>query len=283
MKIGSKTKHSGAVGGGAASSLREQRNMLCDRMNFSAAEAYKMLRTNLMFALPDENRCRIVGVTSSLHGEGKSTTSINLAYTLAETGKEVLLIDADMRLPSVAKKFALTQSPGLSNVLAGLSKAGDVLQTPLSMMNWRVLPAGDIPPNPSELLGSEQMHMLLKALAEKFDFIVVDLPPANIVSDAMVLGNWIDGLLVVVREGYSNRAALSTCMNKLSVLQSKVLGFVMTDVAEKGKEYGRRYGKYYKSYGYGSYGYSSAYAYAKAGQKRKNRNQQATRNDIEND
>ena len=79
MKIGSKTKHSGAVGGGAASSLREQRNMLCDRMNFSAAEAYKMLRTNLMFALPDENRCRIVGVTSSLHGEGKSTTSINLA------------------------------------------------------------------------------------------------------------------------------------------------------------------------------------------------------------
>ena len=188
-----------------------------------------------------------------------------------------------MRLPSVAKKFALTQSPGLSNVLAGLSKAGDVLQTPLSMMNWRVLPAGDIPPNPSELLGSEQMHMLLKALAEKFDFIVVDLPPANIVSDAMVLGNWIDGLLVVVREGYSNRAALSTCMNKLSVLQSKVLGFVMTDVAEKGKEYGRRYGKYYKSYGYGSYGYSSAYADAGTGQKRKNRKQQTTRNSIEND
>ena len=101
-------------------SAQQQRSMLCDQLSFTAAESYKQLRANMLFALPDENKCRLVGVTSAIRGEGKSTTAINLAYTIAETGREVLLIDADMRLPSVAKKLEINVKPGLSNLLAGL-------------------------------------------------------------------------------------------------------------------------------------------------------------------
>ena len=107
-----------------AVSLREQRAMQGDRLSFAASEAYKLLRTNLTFALPDEKKCRVVGVTSAMRGEGKSTTSINLAYTLAETGKKVLLIEADMRRPNLARRLAIDPAPGLSNLLAGCRTAG---------------------------------------------------------------------------------------------------------------------------------------------------------------
>ena len=103
-------------------SLKEQRAMLGDRLSFAASEAYKLLRTNLTFALPDEQRCRVVGITSASRGEGKSTTSINLAYTIAETGKRVLLVEADMRRPNLARRLAIDPAPGLSNLLAGLCR-----------------------------------------------------------------------------------------------------------------------------------------------------------------
>lgn len=105
-------------------SLKEQRAMLGDRLSFAASEAYKLLRTNLTFALPDEQRCRVVGITSASRGEGKSTTSINLAYTIAETGKRVLLVEADMRRPNLARRLAIDPAPGLSNLLAGLCREG---------------------------------------------------------------------------------------------------------------------------------------------------------------
>ena len=129
----------------AAASMREQRDMLCDRLSFTAAESYKQLRANLLFALPDENKCRIVGVTSSIRGEGKSTTSVNTAYTLAETGKRTLLIDADMRLPSVAKKLAIAGKPGLSNLLAGMCTLSEAVHASPFMDNWQIMPAGDPP------------------------------------------------------------------------------------------------------------------------------------------
>lgn len=247
----------------------EQRDMLCEKLGFVAAESYKLLRTNLMFALPDEKKCRIIGVTSAVRGEGKSTTAINLSYTLAETEKKVLLIDADMRLPSVAKKLEIKRTPGLSNVLAGLCGWQDVFQMPIPKVNWWVMPAGDIPPNPSELLGSTQMQSTLQHLATEFDFIVIDLPPVNIVSDAMVVSNWVDGLIVAVRQGYSDRQSVNACMRQLSMMKTKMLGFVMTDVKDKGKDYGR-YRKYYRRYGYrygyrhgryGRYGYDYDYGY----------------------
>ena len=249
---------------------RQQKGMLCENLSFAASESYKLLRTNLLFSLPDKT-CRILGVTSSLRGEGKSTTSVNLAYTFAQTGKRVLLIDADMRLPSIATKLDMHSAPGLSNLLAGLNSERSCLRQSAQSENWYILPAGDIPPNPSELLGSERMHALLERYSEIFDYIILDLPPVNIVVDALVISKWTDGLLLVVRENYSDRRALDSCMYQIRKLDAKLLGFVMTD-ANIGTSSYKHYGKYGKSYGYG-YGYD--YGYASAGGQKNTKKTQA--------
>ncbi len=234
-----------------------QRSMIGEGLSFAASEAYKLLRTNLLFTLP-EKTCRILGVTSSVRGEGKSTTSINLAYTFAQSGKKVLLIDADMRLPSVATKLEMHSTPGLSNLLAGLSSERQCIRKAEKLENWFILPAGDIPPNPSELLGSERMHALLERYSGVFDIIILDLPPVNIVVDALVLSKWTDGLIAVVRQNFTDKKALSSCMYQMEKLGVRFLGFVMTD-AEVGESSYKKYGKYGKNYGYG-YGYDYASA-----------------------
>ena len=239
-----------------------QKNQLCENLSFAASEAYKLLRTNLLFSLP-EKHCHIIGVTSSVRGEGKSTTSVNLSYTIAQSGKRVLLIDADMRLPSVAIKLDLKAAPGLSNLIAGLHSERSCLRQSNQMENWYILPAGDIPPNPSELLGSERMHALLQHYEEIFDVIIIDLPPVNIVADALVISKWADGLICVVRQNYTDRRALSDCMYQIQKLGSHFLGFVMTDAAVGETGY-KSYGKYGKKYGYG-YGYGYGYESADSG------------------
>lgn len=234
-----------------------QNGQLCENLSFAASEAYKLLRTNLSFSLPEKS-CHIIGVTSSVRGEGKSTTSVNLSYTIAQSGKRVLLIDADMRLPSVAAKLELKSAPGLSNLIAGLRSESSCLRQSRQFDNWFILPAGDIPPNPSELLGSDRMHSLLQHYEEIFDVIILDLPPVNIVADALVISKWTDGLIGVVRQNYTDRRALSDCMYQVEKLGSHFLGFVMTDalVGETGY---KSYGKYGKQYGYGyGYGYDTA-------------------------
>ena len=232
-----------------------KREQMCEGLSFAASEAYKLLRTNLLFSLPEKS-CHIIGVTSSVRGEGKSTTSVNLSYTIAQSGKRVLLIDADMRLPSVAAKLELKGAPGLSNLIAGLRSEASCMRQSNQLENWYILPAGDIPPNPSELLGSERMHALLQHYEEIFDVIILDLPPINIVADALVISKWTDGLIGVVRQNYTDRRALSDCMYQVEKLGSHFLGFVMTDaiVGETGY---KSYGKYGKKYGYG-YDYATA-------------------------
>ena len=245
---------------------RLQKSMLCDGLSFAAAEAYKLLRTNLRFSMPEKD-CHIVGVTSSVRGEGKSTTAVNLAYTLAQSGKRVLLIDADMRLPSVSGKLDIPGKPGLSNLLAGLSEEKDCMIPSGYLENWVILPAGDIPPNPSELLGSERMHALLERYEKYFDYVVLDLPPLGVVTDALAISEWSDGLIMVVRQNYTERRALNDCMYQIKKIGSKFLGFVMTDAAvgegsyKHYSKYGK-YGKYGKKYGY-DYGYG--YGYDSAG------------------
>ena len=239
-----------------------QQGIICEGLSFAASEAYKLLRTNLLFSLP-EKHCHIIGVTSSVRGEGKSTTSVNLSYTIAQSGKRVLLIDADMRLPSVAIKLDLKGAPGLSNLIAGLRSERSCLRQSNQMENWYILPAGDIPPNPSELLGSEKMHALLQHYEEIFDVIIIDLPPVNIVADALVISKWADGLICVVRQNYTDRRALSDCMYQIQKLGSHFLGFVMTD-AVVGETGYKSYGKYGKKYGYG-YGYGYGYESADSG------------------
>lgn len=233
-------------------SPKDEANTIGDNLNFAAAEAYKLLRTNIMFALPDEKKCRIIGVTSSCSGEGKSTTTLNLANMLAEAGAWVLLIEADMRLPTLCQRLNIKNTPGLSNLLAGLSDASEAIQASGLHERMRVITSGDIPPNPSELLGSRQMQDLLKDYANDFDFILLDLPPVTAVSDALVISRLADGMVMVVRQDYASRRVLGEAMRQLQYVQARVLGFVMTHAGAGGGKY--RYKKYGRNYGYG-YGY----------------------------
>lgn len=237
-------------------SAAEQTEMLGEHLSFAAAEAYKLLRTNLMFALPDEQKCRVIGLTSSISGEGKSTTTINLAYSLAQMGKRVLIIEADMRMPTISKKLGLEGVRGLSNLLAGLSSGAEVMQASGLHENLWVITSGDIPPNPSELLSSERMRVTVDVLGKNFDFILLDLPPVNAVSDPLVVSRLVSGMVMVVRQNYSNRRFLSEAIRQLRFVDAKLLGFVMTGSStaiKSQKKYGKKYGYNYDyNAGYGS-------------------------------
>ena len=228
----------------------QREKTLHKNLSFTAAEAYKLLRTNIQFLLPgeDEAKCKIIGVISSIYGEGKSTTSINLSYVLAEAGKRVLLIDGDMRLPSVANNMQLENAPGLSNTLVSSGNKDNraIVRKSELFDNWYIMTAGDIPPNPSELLGSNRMRSLLTVLSQQFDYIIVDLPPVNMVSDALTISPMLDGLLLVVREDYITRKEVSACVHQLNIAGAKVLGVVMNCVKTSQMVYGKR--KKYKYY-----------------------------------
>ena len=221
--------------------------LLCNHPNFFAAEAYKLLRTNIMFTLPDEGKCRVIGVSSATRGEGKSTTSVNLSYVIAEMGKKVLLIDGDLRLPSVAKKLGISSEPGLSDALMTAEPDfSGIVKT--KKENWDILPAGSIPPNPSELLGSAQMSAFIQRLAQNYDFIIVDLPPVTVVADALALSPVLQGVVLVVRNNYSKRRELHLALKSLELAGSKVLGIVVN-----GKKNATSSGLKYRKYAHEGY------------------------------
>ena len=145
-----------------------QQAKIGDQMNFAASEAYKMLRTNLMFSFSD-TECKVIGVTSSVKSEGKSTTSINLAYALGEQGYKVLFIEADMRMPGISKQLGINPVPGISNLLSGMTnKVADVLRQKV-FNNVDFIPAGENVPNPAELLGSDRMKATLDGLQKIYE------------------------------------------------------------------------------------------------------------------
>lgn len=230
---------------------KSAKNTLHKNLEFTALEQYKLIRANLDFTLPENEKCPIIGVTSSMRGEGKSTTAVNLAYVFAEKGSKVLLIDGDLRIPSIAKKLQISSTPGLADLLRGKGKEFFGLQNFL-LENWFVLPSGDIPPNPSELLGSSRMENVLNQLREIFDYIIVDLPPVNLVSDAVSISKLISGMIVVIREEYTEKKELEKCFRQLKLSNVNVLGCVMNEAKSGGGNYGRyrRYRSYrsYKSY-----------------------------------
>lgn len=229
-------------------SATETKKTLHKNLEFTATEQYKLLRTNLGFTLPEGLKCARIGVTSSTRGEGKSTTAINLSYVLAESGNKVLLIDGDLRIPSIAKKMGVAGSPGLTDLLMGKEVPSDTFKSDL-LDNWYIIPAGDLPPNPSELLGSRRMENFLNSMAEKFDYIIVDLPPVNIVSDAVAISKFTAGMVVVIREDYTEKKELEKCFRQLKLSGVNVLGCVMNG-AKSGKGSYGKYRKYYKYYRY---------------------------------
>ncbi len=227
-------------------SLEESRKTLGENLSFAAAEAYKLLRTNLGFSLSDNTGCKVIGVTSAMKGEGKSTTSINMAYTMAQSGGRVLLMEADLRLPTVPKRLGLKQKPGITNLLVGQVPGNEILQKTNLISNLRVASAGDIPPNPAELLGSANMKTTIQTMSEAFDVIIVDLPPITAVTDAVLVSKIVDGM-VVVRQNYCDRDSLEEVVRQLRFANAKILGFVMTGADVQKKNY-RRYGKSYGDY-----------------------------------
>lgn len=239
-------------------SFTAQRRLLLNaNSSFYIQEAYNTLRTNIRFAIPGEG-CKKICLTSGLASEGKSTTILNLAISFAETGSKVLLIDGDMRRPSQARLLIEKASPGLSNVLAGLCEAEDAVRKEVKP-NLDMLFAGEIPPNPLELLGSLKMKQLMDDLSGKYDIILVDTPPVSIVSDACEVANVTDGVLFLVRQNQTEKEAVIRGVRQLELSNARLLGFVMNGIADDGgKSYKYRYRYRYKY----KYGYQSKYAYA---------------------
>ena len=230
----------------------DDQKTLHKNLEFTAVEQYKLLRTNLSFLLPENKGCKIIGVSSSIRGEGKSTTAVNLSYVLAESGNRVILLDGDLRIPSVAKKMKIKSTPGLTDLLKGDDVDLEQFRTK-HLDTWYIMPSGVLPPNPSELLGSKRMEATLQTLSKHYDYIVVDLPPINIVSDALAISQYIDGIIVVIREDYTEKKELENCIRQLRLSNVKVLGCVMNETKE-GKGYYskyryKRYYRYYKTYG----------------------------------
>ena len=232
--------------------MHERRFMIGPNMNFAAAEAYKLLRTNLMFSFTGASTNHVIGMTSSFRGEGKSLTAINLAYTVAEAEKKVLLIEGDMRLPTLSKRLGVYAKPGLSNLLVGLNTIGSAIQRFTANkegkeVSFDLIVSGDIPPNPSELLGSERMQTLLERLRERYDYVILDLPPVTAVTDAVVASHMVDGIVVVVRAEYAVRGALSDTMRQLNLADARILGFVFNGAAGGESKYYKK-GYYKKGY-----------------------------------
>ena len=225
----------------------DSKKLFQKNIDFTVSEQYKLLRTNLSFTLPEDVKCPIIGVTSSMRGEGKSTTAVNLSYALAQSGKKVLLIDGDLRLPSVAKKMKLENTKGLSNMLFDYDSQQLEEYKSQYLDNWYIVPAGELPPNPSELLGSRKLGRLLDRLSESFDYIVIDFPPVNIVSDALAASKHITGMILVVREDYTEKKELEACIRQLKLSDVNVLGCLFNG-AKSGKKSNGKYKKYYKSY-----------------------------------
>ncbi|GAB2832650.1 polysaccharide biosynthesis tyrosine autokinase [Microbacterium insulae] len=211
------------------------------------SEAFRALRTNLQFLDMDGGHSFVV--TSSVSSEGKTTTAVNLAIALSDAGKRVVLIDADLRKPKVAEYMQIEGAAGLTDVLIGRAQLEDVL-LPWGRLGLRVLPAGPVPPNPSELLGSPQMQQLITRLAAETDIILLDAPPLLPVTDAAVIAARATGAIVVVAAGSTTKHQLKNAIGILDGVDARVSGVVLTMLPTRGADaYGYGYG-----YGYGETG-----------------------------
>ncbi|MBI2876933.1 MAG: polysaccharide biosynthesis tyrosine autokinase [Candidatus Tectomicrobia bacterium] len=211
------------------------------------AEGLRNIRTNLLFASPEVSQ-KVLMVTSSAASEGKTVVIANLAAVLAQTGKRVLLIDADLRKPRINRVFGLPREPGLSNLLIGEATLDSVLQK-TEVESLQVIPAGPIPPNPSELLGLPKLERIIQEARERFDIILFDSPPVMSVTDPLVLASRLDGVVLVVRGGHTPRDPIRRVISQLSDVNAKMLGVVLNNIDfRKERYYYQYYYRYYYSY-----------------------------------
>lgn len=207
------------------------------------AEAFRTLRTNIQFSSIDSKLSSIV-VTSSKPDEGKSTVIQNLAISMALTNTRVLLIDADLRKPTLHKFFNIGNNNGLTNILMNQDEEEKIVHMIPEVQGLHVITSGPIPPNPSELLSSQKMAAFLKRITEKYDLVLIDSPPVGIVTDAAILSTMVDGTLLVCRQGETNIPELVQAKENLEKVNANILGVVLNRVKRTGKKHDYQYYHY---------------------------------------
>jgi capsular exopolysaccharide synthesis family protein len=224
---------------------------LVDDARSPIAESYRHLRTSLLLSSAGQPPKTIL-VTSSQPSEGKTTTAINTAVMLAQTGAEVLIIDCDLRRPRLHAHFELSNSAGLTNWLSGERDVDRLIQQYEKLPNLKLLTSGPVPPNPAELLGSDEMRKLLSVLSERFAHIIIDSPPAISFTDASILSTMVDGVMLIVHGGKSSRAVVRRAKQQLLDVGAHIFGVVLNNVKLESQQ------DYYYA-GYYGYGYYSSY------------------------
>lgn len=223
--------------------------VLSDKTPFSYSEAFKSFRTNVEFVASIDN-CKAIMMASSLSGEGKTTASINLAVALAQNGKKVVLCDCDLRRPKVQRYLRIKASSknGVSTVLNGSCSIDNAIGY-VEELNIYVMLSGPIPPNPGELLASDNSRAMIEELKTRFDYIICDTPPVSIVSDTLAFSKHTDGAVMVVRQNYAARNEITEAVSKLKNVDTNLLGVLLNDYDSK-IDAGYKYDKYYnyKSY-----------------------------------
>lgn len=234
-----------------SNSVTEHSPVLTGNAPFAYAEAYKTLRTNLSFASISRQYKKII-ITSAIPNEGKSTVAINLAITLAEGGARVLLVDCDLRNPTLRRPMRVRPdfNVGLTALLTGNATLEECVFTQ-QKMKCDVLLAGTTPPNPVELLSSPQMEQLLNQLSERYDYIICDAPPVSVVTDAAALSRFCDGVILVVRQKTSTRDQVWQAKRNLDAVQANIIGTILScyDISNDTQAVNPYYGGYYH-YGY---------------------------------
>lgn len=234
-------------------SKNDSQKILSTDSSFVVKEAYNSIRTNLLFTHQGE-KCPVFIVTSPTANNGKTINSINLAISYAQMGKRTLLIDADMRNPTIHRMFSIPVKNGLSEILAGLTDNISVSKTDVE--NLSVLTAGKIPPNPAELLASPRMDKLLEFVREHYDCVFIDTPPVNLVTDATVFAPRVTGYIIIVRADTTDIADVKYATDSLNAIDASIIGFILNDASTSS----HRYYSYYKRYGY-KYKYKYKYNY----------------------
>ena len=245
-----------------------QQRVLVDNANISSdwkfriEEAYKSIRANIMFSVVKKG-CKIIVVSSSLPNEGKTTTTVNLAASISQADQRVLLIDGDLRKPKIHQYFSVSSAPGLTDYLSDVASARHKMDIfgiihPTKYENLSVITSGTIPPNPAELLGSDFMRDFINGIRKDFDYIIIDTPPLNVVSDALPLIRESDGIVLVVRDNQTTHPELQKALSSLEFIDAKILGFVVNFVESKA---GKGNGSSYDSYNYGGFGPRRSYGY----------------------
>lgn len=193
--------------------------------HFAVAESYKTIRTNLLFLLSQNPGCKVITVSSAKAGDGKTTNVINIAIAFSQIGKRVLLIDADLRRPAVAKTLHIENSIGLSGILAGFNTISEAIVN--ISPNLDVLPTGSIPPNLSELLASTAFDRMFESLRLAYDYILIDTPPAGIVSDAVMIAPKTDGLVLVIKSKSTTHTEFERLIDNIKLADIRILGTVL--------------------------------------------------------